>query len=47
MAKHNTHKSTRDGKSQTLARRAARSAKFGATRVNRAGRPVKSQDVAR
>lgn len=47
MAKHTTHKATRDGRAATLARRQARAVKMGATRTNRAGRPVKSQDVTR
>jgi hypothetical protein len=38
MAKHTTHKATRDGRAATLARRQARAVKRGATVTNRSGR---------
>ena len=38
MAKHQTHKSTRAGKAETIARRKARAYKRGAMTTTRSGR---------
>lgn len=38
MAKHQTHKSTRAGRAETIARRRARAYKRGATTTTKSGR---------
>jgi len=45
MAQHSTHKASRAGKSQTLARRRVRAVKAGATVTNRSGRVKRVQAV--